>query len=505
MPKKNKKKSGQPTLTPRSYLQQKRARRLPIKTCWITKNWKGAGKANVAVVREHKGEHFTIGFYLVDLYCTGVKDTWYLFNISKFEYEDIVRQFNDTYEGHEIEECSYELAHNVIFAGLEYAEELGIEPANDFHLTKFILEEDDESIPLIEIEVGFEGKPYLVSLLDDPNTGYYLKILRENVGEGNFLFTESPLNYFGPEFDNEEDVENFLAVEDDDFEGHEDFYDNEFYEWSPKEWVEFLKDSYRFEEEWSPALQNFILYSCLYQSPVDMNLKNKDELDYIVDGSAINEDAKINESLNQADYEKAVQWLLDIQEFIDDRKEIRKLIKGLQKEIKENPHNYILRNYLATCYQSIDEKRKWLEVAKETYELFPNYVVGILNLALVHLYNDDPKAMLDLLGMDIKISKTFPFRSEFYPSEIIQFCEIWQIYYLQANNLQLSTFFNQARNQLAMSYEIMFDNNQFLQSSLDDLVYVEIVDFIESLKDKPGEQKKMAKKLSDNLEMFNGD
>jgi hypothetical protein len=112
---------------------------------------------------------------------------------------------------------------------------------------------------------------------------------------------------------------------------------------------------------------------------------------------------------------------------------------------------------------------------------------------------------LDLLGMDIKISKTFPFRSEFYPSEIIQFCEIWQIYYLQANNLQLSTFFNQARNQLAMSYEIMFDNNQFLQSSLDDLVYVEIVDFIESLKDKPGEQKKMAKKLSDNLEMFNGD
>ena len=91
-----------------------------------------------------------------------------------------------------IEKISYDLAHNIIFAALDFAEDCGFKPHQKFtQVTQYFLEEDDEKIPLIEIACGdAEGKPMYV------NTGFeskaraneILKQLKETVGEGNYHF-----------------------------------------------------------------------------------------------------------------------------------------------------------------------------------------------------------------------------------------------------------------------------------------------------------------------------
>ena len=62
-----------------------------------------------------------------------------------------------------LEECSYEEAHNIVYGAVDFAEEIDIAPDDSFKLTKYILEEDTEDVPLIEYEFGKDGKHFLVA------------------------------------------------------------------------------------------------------------------------------------------------------------------------------------------------------------------------------------------------------------------------------------------------------------------------------------------------------
>lgn len=57
-----------------------------------------------------------------------------------------------------------------IFAGWEYAEDLGFSPHKDFTMvTQYFLEEDTDDIELIDIECGRNGKPlYVKGAYDTP-------------------------------------------------------------------------------------------------------------------------------------------------------------------------------------------------------------------------------------------------------------------------------------------------------------------------------------------------
>ena len=86
--------------------------------------------------------------------------------------------------------CDYQLAHNIIYGAVEYADEFHIKPRTSFKIMQMILEEDDDNIPLMDIKFGRNGKPCLVGELDDPKIQYYLQRLRTYAGEGNFEFVE---------------------------------------------------------------------------------------------------------------------------------------------------------------------------------------------------------------------------------------------------------------------------------------------------------------------------
>jgi hypothetical protein len=146
--------ANQAFLSPEKYIRTK-ARSLPIYECIVNAGWQDSGIASIFIARKHSNGNITYGSYLIDIWCLGLKDTAYRFNIDIDEWEEIKGQPDEQGEG--VELIDYNLAHNIIFGGIEFANDYEFKPHKDFSLTRFILEEDDERIPVEDVEFGVGG------------------------------------------------------------------------------------------------------------------------------------------------------------------------------------------------------------------------------------------------------------------------------------------------------------------------------------------------------------
>ena len=173
MAKKKQKKQQQQFLSPDQFVKQ-RARSLEIGTCYVSND------------------------IVVDIWCVGVKDTFYRLRLEDYEFEDMIGTYQIG-----LRECCYDEAHNWIYGAIAFAEEAGIKPDKSFNITQYMLEEDDDNIPLIEYEYGKNGKHTLVthSRLE---ASRYLPLLEKNLGKGNYDFI---LNAHDAGFDDDDDEE----------------------------------------------------------------------------------------------------------------------------------------------------------------------------------------------------------------------------------------------------------------------------------------------------------
>jgi hypothetical protein len=128
---------------------------------------------------------------MVDLMCMGVKDSTYKYNMP----EEVLPALHENAEKNNMKlvEIPYELAHNIIYAAVEYAAEYGFEPVHEFtSVTQYLLEEDnDEKIPIIDIRCGGrDGKPlYINTGFDSPaKEQLTLKQLEKTAGPGNYHY-----------------------------------------------------------------------------------------------------------------------------------------------------------------------------------------------------------------------------------------------------------------------------------------------------------------------------
>jgi len=153
-----------------------RARNLPIYKCYVNKDWQQAQKAIVLIVRKHTNGNITLGNFFVDLKLRGIKDCMYIFNESPLRMDEALKRFPGLHE-----ECDYNLAHNIIHAGIEFAGDYGFEPHKNFKTAQFILDEDTEDIPLMEIPLGDNGLPVL-EIPDGENCLRELTILEKTAG-----------------------------------------------------------------------------------------------------------------------------------------------------------------------------------------------------------------------------------------------------------------------------------------------------------------------------------
>ena len=177
MAKKKKNIQPQQLLSPEQFIKQK-ARNLPVEACYISKDIENVGEGTVIVVRRHPNDKFTLATYLLDIFCLGVKDTFYRLRLDEFEYEEYLDKFTSM----DVTEITYNEAHNWIYGAIAFAEEAGIAPHKDFNVTQYMLEEDTEDIPLIEYNYGKDGKHFLVAM-SQLELSRYIPILKKNLGD----------------------------------------------------------------------------------------------------------------------------------------------------------------------------------------------------------------------------------------------------------------------------------------------------------------------------------
>jgi len=181
MSKKKKRKIIQFPQTPEAQIRT-RARNLKIRKCYISEDWENIRECNILITREHINGNLTFGVFLTDLALFGVKDVLYAFNMSKDKFSDFIKEIKSN---EHLEEIDYNLAHNIIYGSVDYANEYGFKPAKNYLTGKYILEEDNDDIPLIDVEFGEGGLPTIFCSDDEPRTKEIYQ-LSKIAGEGNY-------------------------------------------------------------------------------------------------------------------------------------------------------------------------------------------------------------------------------------------------------------------------------------------------------------------------------
>jgi hypothetical protein len=142
-----------------------------------------AGLAVIILSRKAGFNRLEVCTYLVDLWCLGVKDASGPQLMNPSTYKDFIEFAYKPFPAG-TEEISLELAHAIVFGGIEYAKTLGFQPHSDFEHVRSRLGNWSGTSGLT---FGRNGKPcYINGPYDDPIKT--LRTLRETVGEGNFDF-----------------------------------------------------------------------------------------------------------------------------------------------------------------------------------------------------------------------------------------------------------------------------------------------------------------------------
>lgn len=344
-------------LSPENYIKQ-RARTLPIYECRINSDWEINKLANIFVARKHTNGNLTVGLYLVDLKCLGVKDAYYFFNISEVEYEELIEKSVGVVD---LDHVPYPLVHNIIYAGVEFAEEYGFKPCKEYaSVAKYILEEDTEDIELIDIDCGENGKPFYISgpFESEERIKQIIDQLERTAGKGNYDFiyrTDEDV------FDSNASFDNF----------EEKFIDFSFQE-KVNRMIEIIESSDIPTDE---ELEEFdyLLYT-LFENLIDIEeverlYDNHVEMirNYQIDDELSDELLGIqpNSNVNREEWEMKFYEIFDLVNS-NPKKALNKL-KNLNKQMPDNPAVHFL---ILNAKYSEKEYDKLLE---KYFNLHPDY------------------------------------------------------------------------------------------------------------------------------------
>ena len=140
----------------------------------------------VIVARLQEERRITLGIYLVDLYCLGIKSA---FTRTDYSLNKLERELPLLCSG-EPEPCSVEFAHEMIYGALEYADRLGFQPDPDFYKlgANLVLDPPDAHPRVDHIVFGHDGKPFYVSGPRDSEAmiSFVIRTLTRTCGAGNF-------------------------------------------------------------------------------------------------------------------------------------------------------------------------------------------------------------------------------------------------------------------------------------------------------------------------------
>jgi hypothetical protein len=180
-------KAYQQALTPSSpQAILRRARIFPLYECLISDNWNkkdNMGLVEVLVARQQPDGSICFGVYLIDTFCLGLKNTFANADFSRSRYQSEIR--NKIFRAGKPVECSIELAQQMIYQSIEYAEQFGFEPEKDFALSQYLLAPRGELEEPYQLTFGKDGKPFFIAGPND-NVARVLRQLEKTAGPGNY-------------------------------------------------------------------------------------------------------------------------------------------------------------------------------------------------------------------------------------------------------------------------------------------------------------------------------
>jgi len=371
--KKNKRKKSSAKivrLSPQKYIRSK-VRGLPIKECLVTEGWQEIGVATIIVAREQPSGNITLATFLVDKMCLGVKDTGYYHNLTPYEYQDLVNTFNSVQN---MFPCRYEEAHNLIYGAIAFAEDLGFKPDDDFAITKHFLEEDNETVELIEYEFGQAGKPVLF-VNEDMNPGRYINQLNKSVGEGNYEVVHQA----------------------------DDLYD--------EGWAE--NDHFDFDRPFRHFLEN-------YQPPVAPNDGLKDLRMHSIE---ISYDAM--ETEYDARYEQDIDKIRDLvaenYEMIFDDENIEDAVPVLRDYVQQYPEYPTFYNHLLIALKKSGYAEEAWELAQTLYDKFPEYLFAKIGYGYELMEQGKVDEAFSVMENKYNIMDLYPDTKRFHVTEMLSF------------------------------------------------------------------------------------
>lgn len=172
------------------------ARSYPLLECLISAKWQKSepGLVQVLVARQQSDEDVCFGLYLIDKYCLGLKNTLYQTNVPLKVYrKELVPEL---FQGMKAEKCKPELAHQMIYQAIDYADQFGFQPEADFALTQHILVPRGELEEPYTLTFGRDGKPFFIAGPHD-NPARILRQLEKTAGPGNYdyLVLAGPMDF----------------------------------------------------------------------------------------------------------------------------------------------------------------------------------------------------------------------------------------------------------------------------------------------------------------------
>ncbi|MFA9391356.1 MAG: hypothetical protein ACERKD_16225 [Prolixibacteraceae bacterium] len=414
-------------LSPENYIKQ-RARSLPILECRINSNWEQTKMAQISIARAHVNGNITVCFYLADLYCLGVTDSTYHFNISPISYQEIADNIEDEMQSILV---TYELVHNILFTVTEFADEYGFKPHKDFtRITRFMLEEDSDDIPLIEIECGINGQPtVLKDYFDESVERSTIAQLEKTAGKGNFVLIDQ-------DSDQMTDIWQEGLDEDDDYNSYT-------LEQKRSLFKEMLDNGDPVQGSDIPAVIDLVhsinidlcdeelveTYYDEYIGILDFNL----DIDFVpAQLLGLNHDADVHPML-------AEEFITLYMKIINDEPH---QIAGFKKQ-----HPFIPGSYFLELLSLIIAKELPHDEKLTKYKLqYPEYsLIQLLALLQEIIKSDDVKK---ISGYPFAIQTIFPNRDSIHLIELYQFLQIFPSILLKEHNLNKLIAFIDAADEL---------------------------------------------------------
>ncbi|MFN3997217.1 hypothetical protein [Algoriphagus sp.] len=430
---KRKPKPVQNKFNPISYLKTGNARKLPIFECLVPEGWEEIKKFPVICARKHVNGNITYTAVLIDLLCTGAKDVIFFVNEPEFFYRDILSRYEDELML-KFEKTSYELVHNIIFESIAFAEDFGIAPSEDFRWAEYILDEDSDDFPRIEIPLGENGKAILYLNEEDERKNYFERQIKAFGEPGTYQIIYNDFD-FGDDEDDEFD---------DEFDDDEEISDTDrilaamCFNWDKSRWEEFYDQG-----NFVYMTNDVVMHVFTTTADFSYDLLKKDKLfaPFVKIQSSL--DASHKTPMNEPEEDLLIDLKGQFGELnYDDPKKIAKLLKKIDSQIAKNPNLIQFYKLKWEVLMECDELEKGLELALFMKDKFPNEIFSLschaMSLAEMDQTDEVPAAMNNFTQIQ-EFDKT---GRVFHLEEVSSFYAPWIWYYSKTNQTRVAFFLN---------------------------------------------------------------